>query len=126
MAGRTLATGLSEGIVEEGGQGWISSSEKLYALSKWKHTPLSAYMATDFFPEVVETYFIKSGMNFLTSSTYAGQQLVVISFSPAFIRSRNSSASWAVVSSAPSATSITSVKPSLLTAVKSCSMVPAI
>ena len=54
MAGRTLATGLSEGIVEEGGQGWISSSEKLYALSKWKHTPLSAYMATDFFPEVVD------------------------------------------------------------------------
>ena len=54
MAGRTLATGLSEGVVEEGGQGWISSSEKLYALSKWKHTPLSAYMATDFFPEVVD------------------------------------------------------------------------
>ena len=54
MAGRTLATGLSEGIIEEGGQGWISSSEKLYALSKWKHTPLSAYMATDFFPEVVD------------------------------------------------------------------------
>lgn len=54
MAGRTLATGLSEGVIEEGGQGWISSSEKLYALSKWKHTPLSAYMATDFFPEVVD------------------------------------------------------------------------
>lgn len=54
MIGRTLATGVSEGFVEEGGQGWISSAEKLYALSKWKHTPLSAYMATDFFPEVTD------------------------------------------------------------------------
>jgi hypothetical protein len=54
FAGRALATGVSEGIIEEGGQGWISSSEKLYGMSKWRNTPIMAYMATDFFPEVVD------------------------------------------------------------------------
>lgn len=54
FAGRALATGVTEGFIEEGGQGWISSSEKLYGMSKWRNTPIMAYMATDFFPEVVD------------------------------------------------------------------------
>lgn len=50
FAGRTLATGISEGVIEEGGQNLVSTAKQIYATSKWRHTPLAAYLDTEDLP----------------------------------------------------------------------------
>jgi hypothetical protein len=54
FAGKALATGVSEGVLEEGGQGLISAAEKVNAISKWKHTPIGSYFANDLYGDVTD------------------------------------------------------------------------